>query len=152
MVRDGLEQCEWEIAGRSSSFLWLDGEGDTPGKFRTAPSYQRASRTIARARTEIKWLTTTSGFPGRLYCGASAEDRSWGTDEAITGVRTAEESRFGQPKERRSVRCWRLEGSFTSRGEETGWITSRAGSRNGRPHVRGLRGQRANKGRIRSAS
>jgi hypothetical protein len=46
-LRDGLGQCEREFAGRSDSLLWLDGEGDTPGKSRIASSPQKRSRTIA---------------------------------------------------------------------------------------------------------
>jgi hypothetical protein len=73
--RDGLGQCEREIAGRSDSLLWLDGEGDPPGKIRTAFLPQRASRTKAGARRETNRLTTRSGFTGQLYCEESAEDR-----------------------------------------------------------------------------
>jgi hypothetical protein len=91
--------------------------------------------------------------PGMPETGLWIRLCSWGTDEAIPGVRIAGESRFGQPMETRSGRCCRrLKKRVTSREEETGRFLHRGVSGSGGPHVRRLRAQWANEGKLQSAS
>jgi hypothetical protein len=142
--------------------LWLDGEGDTPGKFQTASSAQRASQITAGTRRGTKRLSTTSRLMGRYIAGSQPKtvlalpvpiadqirDREYRrrgsglvcADGKQMKRLLAGESRFGPSMERRSGRCcWGLKGSVTSRREEKGRFTYRGDSGNDRPHVRRLR-------------